>query len=121
MNRLDIRQVLDIMDECGYMQVKLSDQTSQSNWYEYEAYEFENEFTVIVLTFIVDAMSSYSFGNSRRKPRAKTPVMSEVEVRVTDRQSGEIAEYTIDMWRTGYEKMSRFIGSFGFGMKNNSL
>lgn len=115
--KMDIRQVLDVMNNCGYKQVKLSDQTSQRNWYEYEQYEFENEFTAMVLTFIQDPMSAYSFRKSKRKQKPRTPTMDEVQFRIRDKQSGKVEEYDIDMRRTGQDSLMRFIWSFSLGIK----
>lgn len=106
--KLDIRQILDILDECGFTLLEQVKPQSQDNWNIDSVYEFENEFKKITLSFISDPTPGYlsSVNPSKRKQKSVN-MLDEVRILAIDKSSGETGEKVVDLRNSSPEEIQR--------------
>ncbi len=106
--KLDIRQILDIFDNCGYTLVEKGSPQSPDNWKVDSVYEFESESKKVVISFTIDPTPGYLSSPSRRKQ--KNPVTLDcAEFEIINKESGELAEYELDLRNSSSEEINRVI------------
>ncbi|WP_294675072.1 hypothetical protein [uncultured Fluviicola sp.] len=106
--RLDIRQILDILYECGFTLHEQVKPQSPDNWNVDSVYEFENEFKKITLSFINDPTPGYlsSVNPSKRKQKLVN-ALDEVRILTIDKSSGETGEKVVDLRNSSLEEIGR--------------
>ena len=105
---LDIRQILDILFECGFTLHEQVKPQSPDNWNVDSVYEFENEFKKITLSFINDPTPGYllSVNPSKRKQKSVN-TLDEVRILTIDKRSGETSEKAVDLRNPSSEEIAR--------------
>lgn len=111
--KLDIRQILDIVNECGFTLLERVKPQSQDNWSVDSVYEFENEFKEITLSFISDPTPGYLLSVNPSKRRQKSlNTLDEVCIRRVDKQTLAECYEAFDLRNSSTEeiqKLKRFI------------
>lgn len=105
--KLDIRQVLDILDECGFMLIEKRKPQSQNNWNVDSVCELENEFKKLTLSFIIDPTPGYLSSTNSRSRQKSVNTLDEVQIRLIDKTTGETSEETFDLRNSSPEEIDR--------------
>lgn len=107
--KLDVRQVLDIVGECGFTLLEKGRPQSQDNWDIDSEYEFENEFKALSVMFTIDPLPGYLAPKNRKSARKQknTNTLDEVQVRVVDKYTRVQCEEAFDLRNSSPEEIHR--------------
>ena len=106
--KIDIRQIRDIFDTCGYTLMEKGRPQSKSNWNVDSVYELESEFKKVRVSFTIDPTDGYlsSMNPSRNKKKLPT-ALDMVHMIIVSKETGESTEYELDMRNSSQEDINR--------------
>ncbi|WP_343632758.1 hypothetical protein [Fluviicola sp.] len=105
--KLDIRQVLDMTDECGFVLLEKGKPQSKNHWNVDSVYELENEFKKVTLSFTIDPTPGYLSSVNARRSKKPVNTLDEVLVHIVDKTTGEVHEEAFDLRNSDSQEVAR--------------
>lgn len=105
--KLDIRQILDILDESGFTVLEKGKPQSKNNWNVDSVYELENEFKKVTLSFTIDPTSGYLSSMNSMRRRKSVNTLDEVQIHLIHKDTGETSEEVFDLRNSSSQEVAR--------------
>jgi hypothetical protein len=106
--KIDIRQIMDIFDDCGYILMEKGKPQSKAYWNVDSVYEFENGFKKVTVSFTSNPTDGYLSSMSPARNKKKLPITLDMaQFVVLNKESDESSTYELDLRNSGREEMDR--------------
>lgn len=106
--KIDIRQITDLFDTCGYLLIEKGKPQSTANWNVDSACEFESEFKKVSVSFTIDPTDGYLSSMNPARNKKKLPAaLDTAQIVIISKESGESIKHLLNLRNSKPEDISQ--------------